>query len=202
MSEYIHKSHNVSVLMYHFVCPAKYRRIVFSDEVDQTLKSICDDISKRYEIKFLEIGVDKNHVHFLIQSVPMYAPSRIVRIFKSITAKEIFKKCPEVKKQLSARVTAEINLLGISPKMIGRKYLIEAIMLVIEGQRKHVATIAKKYDKTEASVERAMQHSINHTWRNADIDDLQTFYTARINSDKGVPTLNEFVYYYAEKMST
>ena len=64
MSEYIHKSHNVSVLMYHFVCPAKYRRVVFSKEVDETLKQVCLDISVRYEIEFMEIGTDKNHVHF------------------------------------------------------------------------------------------------------------------------------------------
>jgi putative transposase len=68
-SKYIHKSHNVSILMYHFVLPAKYRRSVFSPEVDETLKNVCLEISKRYEIHFLEIGTDKNHVHFLIQSV-------------------------------------------------------------------------------------------------------------------------------------
>ena len=66
-SRYIHKSHNVSVLMYHFVLPAKYRRSVFSPEVDQELKNICLEIAKRYEIIFLEIGTDKNHVHHWVQ---------------------------------------------------------------------------------------------------------------------------------------
>ena len=78
MSRYIHKSHNVSVLMYHIVCPAKYRRAVFTDDVDKILREVCLEISKRYEIMFLEIGVDKDHVHFLVQSVPMYSPKRIV----------------------------------------------------------------------------------------------------------------------------
>ena len=100
MSEYIHKSHNVSVLMYHFVCPAKYRRVVFSDEVDITLRTVCEEISERYEIEFLEIGVDKDHVHFLVQSVPTYSPTKIIRTIKSITAREIFQKHPEVKKKL------------------------------------------------------------------------------------------------------
>ena len=99
-SEYIHRSHNVSVLLYHFVCPAKYRRIVFSKEVDETLKDICLEISKRYEIHFLEIGVDKDHVHFLIQSVPTKSPTQIITTVKSLTAREIFKKHPEVKEQL------------------------------------------------------------------------------------------------------
>lgn len=100
MSQLIRKSHNVNVLLYHIVCPAKYRRIVFSEEVDQVLKSVCLDIAQRYEITFLEIGTDRDHVHFLVQSVPMYSPTKIVRIIKSITAREIFARAPSVKKKL------------------------------------------------------------------------------------------------------
>ena len=100
MSEYIHKSHNVTVLLYHFVCPAKYRRAIFSEEVTKTLVETCKGISERYEIYFIEIGTDKDHVHFLIQSVPKYSPTKIITIVKSITAKKIFEKNPEVKKQL------------------------------------------------------------------------------------------------------
>jgi len=100
MSEFIHKKHNVSVLLYHIVCPAKYRRAVFTPIVDEKLKEICADISLRYEIEFLEIGTDEDHVHFLVQSVPTYSPTKIVRTIKSITAREIFRQMPEVKKQL------------------------------------------------------------------------------------------------------
>ena len=86
--------------MYHFVCPAKYRRVVFSNEVDETLKQVCMEISERFEMEFMEIGTDKNHVHFLVQSVPTYSPTKIIRIIKSITAREIFSKHPEVKKKI------------------------------------------------------------------------------------------------------
>ena len=99
-SEYIHKSHNVSVLIYHYVCPAKYRRVVFSDEVDASLKVVCLEISKRYEVHFLEIGTDNDHVHFLVQSVPKYSPTQLVTMIKSLVAKEIFKIHPEVRKIL------------------------------------------------------------------------------------------------------
>ena len=58
------------------------------------------EIEKRYEIKFLEIGVDKDHVHFLVQSVPTYSVTSLVKMIKSLTAREIFKRCPHVKKQL------------------------------------------------------------------------------------------------------
>ena len=99
-SEYIHKSHNVSVLLYHFVCPAKYRRVVFSKAVDESLKNICLEISKRYDVHFLEIGVDKDHVHFLIQSIPRMSPTQIITTVKSLTAREIFERHPEVKEEL------------------------------------------------------------------------------------------------------
>jgi len=100
MSEYLHKSHNVTVLLYHLVFPAKYRRAVFDDDVDSVLKEICLDISARYEMKFLEIGTDKDYVHFLVQSVPTYSVTKLVTILKSLTAREIFRRCPQVKKQL------------------------------------------------------------------------------------------------------
>ena len=100
MSELIYKKHNVSVLLYHLVCPTKYRKAVLTPDVDEKLKEICAEISLRYEMEFLEIGTDNDHVHFLVQSVPTYSPTKIVRTIKSITAKEIFRQMPEVKKQL------------------------------------------------------------------------------------------------------
>jgi REP element-mobilizing transposase RayT len=100
VSTYLHKKHSVSLLMYHFVCTAKYRRAVLTESVDILLKQICLEIEKRYEIHFLEIGTDKNHVHFLIQSVPTLPPQKIIQVVKSITAKEIFKQIPDVKLKL------------------------------------------------------------------------------------------------------
>ncbi len=93
MSLYIHKSHNVTVLLYHLVFPAKYRRVVFDDEVDRFLKEVCLGIEQRYQKKFIEIGTDKDHVHFLVQSVPTYDVRKIVTIIKSLTAREIFRDC-------------------------------------------------------------------------------------------------------------
>ena len=100
MSEHIHKSHNKGLLLYHLVCPIKYRRSVFSTSVETSLIKVCQDISDRYEIHFVEIGADDNHVHFLIQSVPMLSAKMIVQTVKSITAKELFRLHPEVKEKL------------------------------------------------------------------------------------------------------
>ena len=71
----------------------------------------------------------------------------------------------------------------------------------MEGHTNNLCTtIGDKYSKTDASVERAMQNAINNAWRSNDIDELLKHYSARINSDRGVPTLTEFVYYYANKI--
>ena len=88
------------MLLYHLVCPTKYRRVIFDRSVEQVLKEICLEISDRYQIEFLEIGTDLDHVHFLLQSVPTYSPTKIARIVKSLTGREIFRRCPEVKKKL------------------------------------------------------------------------------------------------------
>lgn len=82
------------------VCPAKYRKVVFIPGVDEELKKICLEIAKRYEIHFLEIGTDQDHTHFLVQTVPTYSPTKVARLVKSITAREMFKRRPEVKKEL------------------------------------------------------------------------------------------------------
>ena len=100
MSHVIKKSHNGSVLIYHFVCPTKYRRAVIDEHVDQVLKAVCLNIADRYQVEFLEIGTDRDHVHFLVQSVPSYSPTKIVTMIKSLTAREIFARVPSVKKQL------------------------------------------------------------------------------------------------------
>ena len=86
--------------MYHIVLPAKYRKKIFTEQVENYLKEVCLEISKRYEINFIEIGADLDHIHFLVQSIPVLSVSELVKIIKSITAKQIFKQYPEIKKEL------------------------------------------------------------------------------------------------------
>ena len=133
MSKYVHKKHNVSVLLYHLVCPAKYRQVVFTEQVDQELKKVCLEITQRYEIVFLEIGVDKDHVHFLIQSVPTYSPTRIAQTIKSITAREIFKRVPSVKKKLWG---GEFWTDGYFINTVGHKGNEESVRNYVQNQGK------------------------------------------------------------------
>ena len=104
-------------------------------------------------------------------------------------------------KRLTRLINNELDFIGVRPKAIGYKYLTDAILLVINGHKSNLCTIiGEKYSKTNTSVERAMQNAINNAWRSNDIDELLKHYTARIHSEKGVPTLTEFVYYYANKI--
>lgn len=99
------------------------------------------------------------------------------------------------------RINRELDLIGISPKNIGYQYLSNAILMIMEDPTTSIyRQLAEKYKKSDASVERAMQNAINRAWRISDIEELLSHYTAKIHSEKGVPTTLEFVYYYANKI--
>ena len=137
------KAHNVSHLLYHLVCPVKYRQAVFGDiaGVDIELKSICLGIEKRYDIWFVEIGIDNDHVHFLINSVPAISPSNIAQIVKSITARKIFERIPEVKAKLWG---GEFWTKGYYINSVGYAGDKESIMNYIRNQGKHYQSIYSK----------------------------------------------------------
>lgn len=107
------------------------------------------------------------------------------------------------RRQVEQRIISELNHVGISPKALGYRYLIDAIQIVMDNPTQNLSTlIGKKYKKTESSVERAMQNAINRAWKQTDIDELLQHYTARIHSEKGVPTTTEFIYYYASRLNS
>ena len=139
MSKLEHKSHHVSVLMYHIVCPVKYRRAIFTPAMTQLLTQVCVEIEHRFEIKFLEIGTDQDHVHFLVQSVPSYSPVKIVRVVRSLTAREIFRQMPEVKRQLWG---GELWTRGYYISTVGQYAGEEQIRQYVQKQG-----LAKRYQK-------------------------------------------------------
>jgi REP element-mobilizing transposase RayT len=100
MSPIIKKSHSATDLIYHLVCPIKYRRKIFTKDNEPTIKEICLELQLRYELYFLEIGIDIDHIHFLIQAIPNIAPSEIANTVKGNVSLQFFKKHPEVKRFL------------------------------------------------------------------------------------------------------
>ncbi len=105
MSEHILKSYNKTVF------PSKYRRKIFTKEIEYTLVDICKEKAERYEINFLEIGNDGDHVPFLIQGIPKMPLSKIVQIVKSITARELFSKHPEIKKMRREDICVQVDFM-------------------------------------------------------------------------------------------
>ena len=85
---------------YHIVFPVKYRRGLLDEEVVGILVETAGAIAERYDMEFEQIGCDRDHIHLLCSAHPKIAPGQIVRVFKSITAREIFRRKPEVKKAL------------------------------------------------------------------------------------------------------
>ena len=80
----MHKSHNVTVLLYHMVFPAKYRRAEFDQEVDGVVRDVYLEIDKRYHVKFLEIGVSVGQLNSSgIGHLTNWAPSTAWRAPRS-----------------------------------------------------------------------------------------------------------------------
>lgn len=103
--------------------------------------------------------------------------------------------------QLNNRICRELDTVGINPKSIGYRYLVDGIRLVTQRTVSNLCgEIAAQYDKTAASVMRAMQNAINRSWRTNNVEELARYYTAHIRPERGVPTVTEFVYFYANKL--
>lgn len=97
-------------------------------------------------------------------------------------------------------IREQMNEIGISPKAVGYRYLTDAVLIKVKDTDANVySTLGPKYKKSDPSIERAMQYAINRAWRTNDPAELLRIYTARIHSERGVPTIMEFVYFYATK---
>ncbi len=131
MDEHTYKRHNKTLLLYHLVFPVKYRRKVIDGKISEYIKEVCLGIGERYEIQFIEIGTDEDHVHFLIQSVSTMAVCKIVQIIKSITGREVFHRYPEVKKELWG---GNFWTSGFYANTVGQYGNKEVIKKYVEGQ--------------------------------------------------------------------
>lgn len=93
-------SHCAWQIHYHIVFPVKYRKVLLDEEVTKIIKETAVSIEERYPIEMEALGMDKNHIHVLCSAHPKVAPGRMVQIFKSITAREVFRRQPAVKREL------------------------------------------------------------------------------------------------------
>ena len=108
-----------------------------------------------------------------------------------------------INKRISDKISTELNLIGISPHLKGRKYIHDAIFLILSENNTSLTInqhLMNKYKKASSTITRAMQNAILHAWRISAIEDLEKLYTAKINYETGIPTPMEFIYYYADKI--
>lgn len=93
-------NHCVYQTHYHIVFPLKYRKALLYEEIVMEIKNLAEEIGERYEIEFEQIGCDENHIHILCSFHPKYSIGEVVRKFKSITARELFRRYGWLKKEL------------------------------------------------------------------------------------------------------
>lgn len=101
-----------------------------------------------------------------------------------------------------------LETLGVTHDMTGRTYLIEAVRIVAEQGIAEVQLskavypiIARKYKKSDASIDKAIGNAIRKAWRTTDLHALGQAYTTGISMDKGVPTNKELIWYLADQLA-
>ena len=92
-------THHVYRLMYHFVWIPKYRHKVFCDPYREVLKGIIEKAGYDYNIDIVELEIPEDHIHMVIRGVPKMSPSDVMQVIKSISAREFFKRYPDIKKK-------------------------------------------------------------------------------------------------------
>ena len=121
--------HAVYDLKYHFVWIPKYRKNLFTKELEEFTKRVFEEIAKEYDFKIDTMEVGLNHVHMFMEVPPRYSPSEVVQIMKSISARELFKRFPEIKKQLwSGKLWSD----GYFVRSVGDKVTTEVIQKYIK----------------------------------------------------------------------
>jgi putative transposase len=93
-------SHCAWQIHYHIVFPVKYRKALLSEAIVGIIVETAQGIEQRYDIEMERIGCDKDHIHLLCTAHPKLSPGQVVRVFKSITARELFRWVPEMKREL------------------------------------------------------------------------------------------------------
>jgi len=95
-----HWHHNVSECYYHIQLTIKYRKSMFNDKIEKILLETIKGFKERYTIEISHVGFDQNHVHVLCRFLPKYSGGQVIRLIKMITAKQLFRQVPEIKKEL------------------------------------------------------------------------------------------------------
>ena len=145
----------------------------------------------------------------LYKDQPKYSPDHVLNNFivlrnaNNIKKENIQEKIENEEEKILNLIDAELNLVGIAQKMIGREYLRDAILYLVQNDENKINVIQyliNKHKKSPTTITNGIQNAINYAWRISATEDLEKYYTARINYTTGVPTPMEFIYYYVDKI--
>lgn len=206
--------------------------IILDLELNNSLDGNIDSLDFLYNLKNIEIDYDPiiivtTHVNskrtyeilhrhgvdlILYKEHHIYSSELVLNkliSLRSITPnksiEEIKNENNNVEKRISNCINEELELIGIPSKLIGRKYLHDAIFYLIKYEKSNESVynyLTKIYKKSETTINNGINTAITHAWREAPIEDLLKYYTARINPQKGIPTSGEFMYYYRDKIKS
>ena len=152
--------------------------------VDMIFHKLKDDYSPELVVKNIEL---------------LYKTMSHIKTHNSLNENDFI----SARERLSDRINRELDLIGISSHLIGRKYIHDSILYIIEeneNQENVFLHLAKKYKKGNSTIGRSIQTAIEHAWRRSSIEDLEKYYTAAVNYNTGVPTPTELIYYYVDKI--
>ena len=121
-------THHVYRLMYHFIWIPKYRHKIFVEPYRETMKAIINKVGYDYNFDIVELEIPVDHIHMVVRSEPKQSPSQIMQVIKSISAREFFRKYPEIKKRYfwGGKLWTQSNFvenIGNANEEIIRKYL-------------------------------------------------------------------------------
>ena len=175
------------------ICPKPYV-VVNTNSASKITRNSAKKLGADYEFAKWQKGYS-----------PKMVIEHLLRVVPVILGDDEEPPAPLSERQLESLmrefVQDEFNKLGVSVKNKGYNYLVEAVILAANNEAPSWAKIiGEKYGKSESSVMHAMQYAIDNTWTNADINNLEKYYTAKLRKDRYVPTTNEFVFYYKQKL--
>ena len=82
------------------MCVKCRKQLLKPTDYRQSLVSILREIGRRYWFEIEEVGTDGDHVHVFVGAAGRWAPSRIMQVLKSLSAREMFRAHPEIRKTL------------------------------------------------------------------------------------------------------
>ncbi len=126
-------SHSVYETRYHLVwCPKRRRDVFSSDEVRERAEQLFREICENYDFDLIELEVASDHVHVMLSFPPKRSIGEVVRIMKSITARELFREFPWLRRRLWS---GEVWNDGYFARTVGDRMTSEIIEKYIQNHR-------------------------------------------------------------------